>query len=337
MHPKISTNVRIKSVWRRASWTALHQLSPNAALRAATRSFLETPKRSRPADTLALRNAARFGVRFGDQEMAAWSIGRGDEAVLLVHGWGGRATQMRGFVEPLVEAGYRVVAFDAPGHGASTGSHLALPELASAIGRVAAVIGPVRAVVAHSFGAAASTLAIAEGLPVERAVLLGPPADELPWFERFADQLGLNAGERRELQRAVEGHVGVPFSTLAAESLGPALKLPLLVVHDGDDLEVPWEDGARIARAAPHAALLTTRGLGHRRILRDARVIREAVQFIRGERASEPASEMIGTNVCRQCGGATGDAWDPAGNWCLRCGLQRELSDRTLRWAQPIS
>ncbi|HEY6561194.1 MAG TPA: alpha/beta hydrolase [Polyangiaceae bacterium] len=322
MHPNISTNVRFKLALRRASWTALHQLSPKAALRAATLSFLETPKRSPPAGPSALRNATRFGVRFGDQEIAAWSIGRGDETVLLVHGWGGRATQMRGFVEPLVEAGYRVVAFDAPGHGASTGSHLALPELAAAVRRVAVVIGPVHAVVAHSFGAAASTLAIAEGLMVERAVLLGPPADELPWFERFADQLGLNARERRELQHAVEGHVGAPFSTLAAESLGPALKLPLLVVHDRDDLEVPWADGARIARAAPEASLLTTQGLGHRRILRDARVIREAVRFIRGEPARESSSETIGTNACRQCGGATGDAWDGAGNWCASCGLQ---------------
>jgi pimeloyl-ACP methyl ester carboxylesterase len=35
-------------------------------------------------------------------------------AVLLVHGWGGNAAQMRAFVFPLLSAGYRVIAYDRP-------------------------------------------------------------------------------------------------------------------------------------------------------------------------------------------------------------------------------
>jgi pimeloyl-ACP methyl ester carboxylesterase len=176
-----------------------------------------------------------------------------------------------------------VVAFDAPGHGLSTGSALSLPEFAGAIRAVSDVVGPIDAIVAHSFGAAASCVAIAGGLAVRRAVLIGSPAAEQRWFEGFCDYLGLSSRARDETKRAIERRVGVPFAKLEIEALGPGLALPLLVVHDRDDREVPWEDAARIAAAAPEATLLTTERLGHRRILRDPEVIARAVAFVGGE------------------------------------------------------
>ena len=46
---------------------------------------------------------------------------------------------------------------------------------------------------------------------------------------------------------------------------------------------MPWSDGAAIAGAWPGARLVTTTGLGHRRILRDERVVSQAVAFVKGE------------------------------------------------------
>lgn len=42
----------------------------------------------------------------------AWSFGQG-AAVILVHGWEGRGTQLGSFVAPLVAKGFRVLLFDA--------------------------------------------------------------------------------------------------------------------------------------------------------------------------------------------------------------------------------
>jgi hypothetical protein len=44
----------------------------------------------------------------------------------------------------------------------------------------------------------------------------------------------------------------------------------------------PWTHGASVAREWPGARLLTTDGLGHRRILGDERVTRVAADFIAG-------------------------------------------------------
>jgi hypothetical protein len=71
---------------------------------------------------------------------------------------------------------------------------------------------------------------------------------------------------------------------------------PLLVVHDRDDNEVPWQDGAIIARAWPDAVFSSTGGIGHRRILRDPSVIRAVATFVaervRPERAAPDHDEL---------------------------------------------
>ena len=57
--------------------------------------------------------------------------------MLLAHGWGGHAAQMRGFVFPLLSAGYRVIAYDQPAHGVSDGRLTGLPDFADVLAEVA--------------------------------------------------------------------------------------------------------------------------------------------------------------------------------------------------------
>jgi hypothetical protein len=82
------------------------------------------------------------------------------------------------------------------------------------------------------------------------------------------------------MQARTERQLGVPWSALDVRTYAPDMRTPLLVVHDRDDAEVPWQDGAIIARGWPGAVLSTTGGLGHRRILRDPYVVRAATAFV---------------------------------------------------------
>jgi len=50
-------------------------------------------------------------------------------------------------------------------------------------------------------------------------------------------------------------------------TLAPTLAMPLFVIHDRGDAEIPWQHGMAITRAWRGADLLMTEGLGHRRIL----------------------------------------------------------------------
>jgi pimeloyl-ACP methyl ester carboxylesterase len=211
--------------------------------------------------------------------MKAWSWGQGP-TVLLVHGWNGRATQLGAFVSPLMASGFRVVAFDAFGHGESPGNYLSLPELATCIRRVADELGGVHGVIAHSLGGAATTLALSRGLEIDRAVFVSPPADPREFLAIFSEALGISDEVRALTKRRLEERLGSAMEDMRATVLAPSMKTPLLVVHDRDDKEVPARVGRSIAEAWPNAALVLTEGLGHQRILRDETVNHFAVRFI---------------------------------------------------------
>jgi hypothetical protein len=51
-----------------------------------------------------------------------------------------------------------------------------------------------------------------------------------------------------------------------------------------------WSGSRDLSRAWPDARLLTTGGLGHRRILSDPKVVAEVVRFVRGDSAEHLAS-----------------------------------------------
>ncbi|MGV9195387.1 alpha/beta hydrolase [Microbacterium sp. MC2] len=63
------------------------------------------------------------GVDGAGAEVVTYEWGDGDRTVVLIHGWNGRASQFATLARELVAEGYRVVAFDAPAHGASSGRH----------------------------------------------------------------------------------------------------------------------------------------------------------------------------------------------------------------------
>ena len=85
---------------------------------------------------------------------------------------------------------------------------------------------------------------------------------------------------RKGMQAAIEERYGVRWESLEVPRVAPRLSAHALVIHDRDDRLMPWAHGATIARHWPNAKLMSTEGLGHRRILSDERVTRAAAEFI---------------------------------------------------------
>lgn len=272
--PRISTNVR---------FVASALFFPELAAAAAERLFLTPP---RPVDAAAaacdLIDARAATVLHQGRHLASWRWGSVDApAVVLAHGWGGNAAQMRPFVFPLLCAGYRVVAYDQPAHGVSDGRLTGLPDFAEALAQVAAHHGQVHAIIGHSLGATAAALALAWGrIEAARIVLVSPPSDLVGYSRRFARWHWIPEPVRRAMQAAIEERYGVRWEELELARLAPRLRAPALVIHDRGDRVVPWQQGAQFAQHWRGARLLTTEKLGHRRILLDERVARAAAEFI---------------------------------------------------------
>jgi len=175
-----------------------------------------------------------------------------------------------------------VVMFDAKGHGDATGSRATLLDFADAAVRVGWQVGPLHAVIAHSFGGPGVCLALSRGLSVRGALFLAPPAYIERGLWSFADALELSPRIISLMKRSIERSVGVEFEQIEPLALAPTMTVPLLVIHDRNDAEVPCSDGLALARAWPGAAFHATHGLGHRKLLWAPQVVEAALGFVNG-------------------------------------------------------
>lgn len=225
----------------------------------------------------------RSTLRAGAHELAVYQWGSGSGTVaLLAHGFGGSAAQLVAFVPGLLEAGYRVVAFDQPAHGFTPGRYAHLTAFAENIAVVSRAFG-VSAVIAHSLGAAATLIAHARGTALERAVLIAPPRNVEHFAAAFAAHAGLPPEELPAMLAHVERDLGYPLALLDVRNLSGLMTdapADLLVLHDPSDAEVPYEHGRAVVAHWPRARLETLSGVGHRRVLRDARAVATAVAHL---------------------------------------------------------
>ncbi|NOT75919.1 MAG: alpha/beta hydrolase [Cyclobacteriaceae bacterium] len=210
----------------------------------------------------------------------------GDKAlpyVLLVHGWAGRATQFRKFVQPLEAAGYRIIGFDGPAHGKSEGRHTSILQFEKTLHEIFKKFGEPVALITHSFGGAASLYSASHGLPIRKLINIASPtiADEiLSTYLRAINGTWPSVTRFRKFVIEKTGKSFEEFTSMHAIKNLPH-PIDLMLVHDEEDQDVYIINAEELIKAYPSAKLFKTRGLGHTRILKDDDVIRECVGFIK--------------------------------------------------------
>ncbi|MFP2928132.1 alpha/beta fold hydrolase, partial [Pyxidicoccus sp. 3LG] len=134
-----------------------------------------------------------------------------------------------------------------------------------------------------------------DGLKVERAVFLSPPADPVGGIRAFARMLGLSEDVWKRMAARIEKRFDVRLKELVLPNFAPLLDVPLRIFHDVGDREVPLVSGEAVARSWPGAKLTRTEGLGHHRILYAPEVVTPAVAFLAEGRPSNawPVVELL--------------------------------------------
>ena len=256
------------------------------------RRMMLTPRRHvRPPPVLAVPDADER-IDLGDG-LVAWRWGEGDPAiptVLLVHGFEGNRAQFGAILEALRARSLSVVALDVPAHGESLGDELTAVKFIAAIERTLDCIGPVHAVVGHSMGGAMSLFSIAHRGGARRVALISAPSSLKRELQRFAKAVGLSKRGARAFIASVEKHVGRPAADFDVRHVAGKLKLPVLMIHDQTDRQVPVAEAARSAHMLPAAELIVTRGLGHNRLLADPAVVAAIVDFVSDQEMTGSAS-----------------------------------------------
>jgi len=288
----------------------LGRLAPKTAGRQGFQLFCTPRFRAPvpPAGQTVLERAERLDLRVGDEGVVGYRWRRSAEddspLVVLVHGWESRAGRLTQWVDPLLDAGFQVAAFDAPAHGASEGKGSNPMKFAQALIALAQQVGPVTGLVGHSVGGLSCLLALGGGafldgskgqtspLKAQRLVVVAGAESGVDGTAIFCRTLGLNAAFHERMLDAMEEAIGFPMRAFDGHRLFPNQPLPTLWLHDPKDGEVPIDGARKMAAISDRITLEETPGLGHHRIARDPEIIRRGIAFLTaGLTATEVASK----------------------------------------------
>lgn len=238
----------------------------------------------KPAEQEVIDWGKSYRVPFDGGELAVTTWGSSGPAVLLMHGWGGARAQMTSFVDPLLFAGYRVVAYDQPAHGESHGKTTNLLEIAPTMDLIAQREGPFHAIMGHSFGTLITSYALVKRNfpPPARLVYFGAfnrLMDSLPRFQalaRLSDEV--MEGLREMMYQIFEREL---LDSINNEAFVPHIHIPALMFHDAGDSVTPIEDSRAIARVWKQAQFIETEGLGHRSALQSKSIHEQVIKFLK--------------------------------------------------------
>jgi len=259
----------------------LTKISDTLTIKLAYWLWFSSPKFTQPArETKWGKTASLEMIQHQHGPIAVYSWGTGPK-ILLVHGWSGRGLQLGSFAQPLVDAGFSVVTFDAPGHGLSRGSRTNIFKFQRVLSHVAIRVGPIHGIVAHSFGVLASALSIKKKLDLNKLVCISSPTSAKYLLQSYCDKLQFSKKVQQGLLSCFKNEFGENLweDISAIENLKDSEK-SILIIHDQDDVDVPIKCSEELHQALKKSVFMQTEKLGHRRILQNPQVIEKITMFM---------------------------------------------------------
>lgn len=208
------------------------------------------------------------------------SYGYSTKKVLLVHGWAGRSTQMYMVADKLLEKGYMVISFDGPAHGNSSGKTTAMPDFLETLNKIDEKYGPFEAAIGHSFGGMCLYNAVAKNLRVSKLITVGAADKISDVLLNFTKNLKVKLAVAKKIKKTFDKKWEVDIDQHASSVVAKAIEIPVLIVHDTNDGDVPVSNAIAIRQSLQKGKLLITKGLGHTKILRNQKVTNQIVNFI---------------------------------------------------------
>lgn len=237
------------------------------------------PKREMEMDAKSRQETIRIPAI--DKEVVVYHFDESPRKILLVHGWSGRGTQLVKIADELLKSGYSTISFDAPAHGKSPGKTTLMPEFIASILELEKQFGPFEAAVGHSLGGMSLLNAMRQGLKINHLVTIGSGDIIKDIMDDFTAKMELSPKISDLMRIYFEKKFGQTMDSFSAYLSAKEIEIPVLIIHDNDDHDVPVKCGIHIQKNLKHGELMITKGLGHRKILGDKIVIDTVVDFIK--------------------------------------------------------
>lgn len=262
----------------------LEKISSRAAVLFAAKLFTTPIKHKMPRREFEMDKNSKqsvLNIPSIGKEIVVYELGNSAKKVLLVHGWSGRGTQLFKIAESLVDHGYSVVSFDAPSHGKSPGNSSIMLEFIESVKEIDAKFGPFEAAIGHSLGGMALFNALKDGFQIKKLVTIGSGDVVKDIIDEFIAKIKLKKSTGLLLSKHFENKYNQTMDSFSAYLSAMKVAIPVLVVHDEEDLDVPVSAAIHIHKYLKDGTLMITKKLGHRKILGDDKVIAKTIDFIK--------------------------------------------------------
>jgi pimeloyl-ACP methyl ester carboxylesterase len=182
--------------------------------------------------------------------------------------------------DAFLENGYSTISFDAPAHGKSGTKTTLMLEFIESVLEIEKSYGPFEFAVGHSLGGMSILNAIKKGLQVKKAVVIGSGNSVINIVNSFIEKIGLPHKVAVLMRNSFEKKYHFDMESFSGYEAAKEVKIPVLVIHDNDDDDIPVSEAHHLAENLSNKEILITNKLGHRKILGDTTVINKIVEFL---------------------------------------------------------
>ena len=213
------------------------------------------------------------------KKINSYSWGEGSKIILFVHGWQSNAYRWKKYIEQLDPKEYKILAFDAPGHGNSEGLISNVPLFEKSLNKVVDHYGTPYAIVSHSIGAFASMYFLHKNqVQVAKLVSLATPFTADQFVEVFQSELKVNDRVVREIRSYFKEYTGHEVSYFSLQNFAPTIDAETMIIHDLKDQSTPVENSKTLDELLKQSEIIVTDGYGHR--LKNNNVINKVHEFV---------------------------------------------------------
>jgi pimeloyl-ACP methyl ester carboxylesterase len=238
----------------------------------------KTPKREFPM--ISKSRKEMIMIKEIQKEIMVYHYGNSDKKVLLIHGWSGRGTQLFKIADSLLENGFSTISFDAPAHGHSSGTETMMSEFIICTRILNGLYGPFEFGIGHSLGGMTLLNAINRGVCFQKAICIGSGNSIFDIMKEFVEKLEMKPIIAQMMKAHYDKEFGVDLEQFSSYQVAKNIEIPVLIIHDTDDEDVPVKCAYDIVDNLKNSELLITNGLGHRKVLGDSKVLEKILTFI---------------------------------------------------------
>ena len=205
------------------------------------------------------------------------------KTVLICHGYASYFYKFEQYIQPLLKNGFRVIGFDAPGHGQSEGKYINIIIYKDAIEHIINNYGPIDHFMGHSLGGITLAMVAEEIANPEqhKFVLIAPATKTTTTFANYFSMMQLSEPVMQAFYDELKKLSSKPISFFEADRAIENYKGQVLWVHDQGDRVCPYADLKNFQKnAKPNIKFLITNGLGHNKVYKTPEIVDQIVSFL---------------------------------------------------------